>query len=210
MDWHAYGSFVVIALVLVLVPGPDFAVVTRSALTLGRRGGWWAAAGVGTSNAVQGLAAAVGLGALIVASQPVFKAITWAGIAYLAYLGVQALRSAWRGEYAVVSVGARESTRKVAFSGWRQGFLSNITNPKVLVFYLAVLPPFLPDSASVAQIMPLALTHALLSLGYLTVLVFGVHTVRGLVSRRAVRRALDTGTGAALIGFGIRLAAEDV
>ena len=157
------------------------------------------------------MAAAVGLGALIVASQPVFTAITWLGIAYLAYLGVRALLSAWRGEYTLATTaGAVRSSRKAAFSGWRQGFLSNITNPKVLVFYLAVLPPFLPDGASIAQIMPLALTHALLSLAYLTVLVLGLHTIRGFIARRAVRRALDAGTGAALIGFGIRLAAEDV
>ncbi|MBB6036809.1 LysE family translocator [Phytomonospora endophytica] len=209
MDWHAYGSFVVIALVLVVVPGPDFAVITRNALTLGRRGGWWAAVGVVTSNAVQGLAAAVGLGALIVASQPVFKAITWLGIAYLVYLGVQAFRSAWRGDYAPDPAAPATPARRVALSGWRQGFLSNITNPKVLVFYLAVLPPFLPESASVAQILPLAFTHALLSLGYLTVLVFGLHTIREFLARRLVRRALDTGTGVALLGFGARLAAED-
>ncbi|HEY1180513.1 MAG TPA: LysE family translocator [Phytomonospora sp.] len=210
MDWQAYGSFVVIALVLVLIPGPDFAVVTRNALTLGRRGGWWASVGVVTSNAVQGLAAAIGLGALIVASQPVFKAITWLGIAYLVYLGVQAFRSAWRGEYASTAGTAARPARRVALSGWRQGFLSNITNPKVLVFYLAVLPPFLPDSASVAQILPLAFTHALISLAYLTVLVLGLHTIREFISRRVVRRALDAGTGVALVGFGARLAAEDV
>lgn len=81
MTLQSYGSFLVFAVVLVLVPGPDFAVVSRNALVAGRRRGAWAGVGVASSNAVQGAAAAVGLGALIVASQPVFAAIKWAGAA---------------------------------------------------------------------------------------------------------------------------------
>ena len=100
MSWSVYGSFLVFAGVLVLVPGPDFAVVTKNALASGRRRGVASAFGVATSNAVQGTAAAAGLGAVIVRSQPVFLAIKWAGVAYLLFLGVQALRSAWRGRYA--------------------------------------------------------------------------------------------------------------
>ncbi|MET7965220.1 LysE family translocator [Micromonospora sp. NPDC005305] len=84
---------------LILIPGPDFAVVTRNTLAAGRRHGRWSAIGVTASNAVQGVTAAAGLGALIVRSQPLFEAIRWAGVAYLAYLGVQAWRSAWRGDY---------------------------------------------------------------------------------------------------------------
>jgi len=99
MSWSSYGSFVVFAVVLVLVPGPDFAVVTRNTLAAGRWRGAWAASGVASSNAVQGTAAAAGLGALIVRAQPVLEAIRWAGVAYLMFLGFQAARSAVRGRY---------------------------------------------------------------------------------------------------------------
>lgn len=92
MTWSTYGSFLIFAVVLVLVPGPDFAVITKNTLAGGRRRGSWSAAGVASSNAVQGLAAAAGLGALVTRAQPVFQVIKWAGIGYLAYLGVQALR----------------------------------------------------------------------------------------------------------------------
>lgn len=112
MVWSAYGSFLAFAVVLVLIPGPDFAVVTKNALAGGRRRGIWTGAGAACSNAVQGSAAAAGLGAVIVRVQPLFEAIKWAGVAYLLYLGVQALRSARRGLDAVtgsllVGFGAR-------------------------------------------------------------------------------------------------------
>jgi threonine/homoserine/homoserine lactone efflux protein len=207
MDWQTYASFLGFAVLLVLMPGPDFVVVTRNVLASGRRRGAWAGVGVATSNAVQGSVAALGLGAVIVASQPVFEAIKWAGAAYLVVLGVQALRSALRGDYAQSDddVGP---TRGAAWAGWRQGFLSNITNPKVLVFYLAVLPQFLPAGAPIWQILPLALSHALLSLTYLMLLVGGLHHVRGLLTRRRVRRALEAVTGTVLLGFGASLVRE--
>jgi threonine/homoserine/homoserine lactone efflux protein len=207
MDWQTYASFLGFAVLLVLMPGPDFVVVTRNVLASGRRRGAWAGVGVATSNAVQGCVAALGLGAVIVASQPVFEAIKWAGAAYLVVLGVQALRSAVRGEYARAD-GDVEPARGAAWTGWRQGFLSNITNPKVLVFYLAVLPQFLPAGAPIWQILPLALSHALLSLTYLMLLVGGLHHVRSILTRRRVRRALEAVTGTVLLGFGASLVRE--
>lgn len=206
-----YASFVAFAAVLVIVPGPDLAVVTRNAVAGGRSRGAWAGAGVACSNAVQGGVAATGLGVLIVASQPVFSAIKWAGVGYLLLLGTQAIRSARRGRYDAVERGAPStSTRRAAWSGWRQGFLSNVTNPKVLIFYLAVLPQFLPRDAATWQLAALALTHAVLSFSYLLLLVAGLHRVRRLITRRSSRRVLDAGTGAAMIGFGGFLAREQL
>lgn len=210
MSWSAYAGFLAFAVVLVLIPGPDFAVVTRNTLAAGRQRGMWSAAGIATSNAVQGLAAAAGLGVLIVRIEPLFLAIKWAGVAYLLYLGAQAVRSAIRGRYADPAGGLRADAGARAFRGWRQGFLSNITNPKVLVFYLAVLPQFLGPHAALYALMLFALSHAVLSLAYLTVLVTGLARARQLLVRRRVRRALDAATGAALLGFGARLAAEHV
>ncbi|MEU8615522.1 LysE family translocator [Actinoplanes sp. NPDC048791] len=201
MTWSTYGSFLIFAIVLVLVPGPDFAVITKNTLAGGRRRGSWSAAGVASSNAVQGLAAAAGLGALVTRAQPVFQAIKWAGIAYLAYLGIQALRSALAGRYA-------EAGSEASGAGWRQGFLSNITNPKVLVFYLAVLPQFLGPDAPLGALLALALSHAVLSLLYLLLVVAGLARARRVLARRRVRRMLDAATGAALLGFSAKLATE--
>ncbi len=156
-----------------------------------------------SSNAVQGTAAAAGLGAVVLRIEPLFQAVRWAGICYLLYLGVQAFRSARRGDYRPLEDG-RVSGRK----GWRQGFLSNITNPKVLVFYLAVLPQFLGAHAPPAALLLFALSHATLSLTYLLLLVRGLDRLRAVLTRRRVRRAMDAATGTALVAFGARLAVE--
>ena len=217
MSWSKYAEFLAFAVVLIVIPGPDFAVVTKNTLVGGRRRGRWTGLGVSSSNLVQGTAAACGLSALIVRVQPLFEAIKWAGVAYLAYLGVQALRSARRGEYAPLdgddpSGPAKNRARNRAHNvaGWRQGFISNITNPKVLVFYLAVLPQFLTPGANLGWLLVLAWSHAVLSLAYLLVLVTGLHSARRLLMRRKVRRALDATTGAVLLGFGAKLATEHV
>jgi threonine/homoserine/homoserine lactone efflux protein len=206
MDWSSYGTFLAFAVLLVLIPGPDFAVVTKNTLVGGRRRGTWSAVGVASSNAVQGSAAAAGLGALIVGAQPVFEAIKWVGICYLAFLGAQAIRSAVAGRYELAADAHRDGG--VASGGWRQGFLSNITNPKVLVFYLSVLPQFMTPGSGPVLLLLLALSHAVLSLSYLVGLTIGLHRLRSVLSRRKVRRALDAATGTALLGFGVRLAAE--
>lgn len=203
MSWSAYLSFVAFATVLVLVPGADFTVIVKNTLAGGTARGRWSATGVATSNAVQGVAAVAGLGAVVVRIQPLFQAIKWAGIAYLAYLAVQALRSAWRGRYTPFGDGPDAGRR-----GWREGFLSNITNPKVLVFYLAVLPQFIGPATPWTALLALAVTHALLSLSYLMLVVAGLHRVRRVLHRRPVRRALDALTGAVLLGFGTRLALD--
>ncbi|MEV4756425.1 LysE family translocator [Micromonospora sp. NPDC049559] len=208
MDWSSYASFLLFAVVLVLVPGPDFAVVTRNTLAAGRWRGAWSAAGVASSNAVQGTAAAAGLGALVVRAQPVFEALRWAGVCYLAYLGIQALRSAVRGEYPPLESGPAAHDPGAALAGWRQGFLSNITNPKVLVFYLAVLPQFLAPGTGASVLLVFALSHALLSLLYLLTLTAFLYRMRRFLAQRRVRRGLDAATGAALLGFGARLATE--
>ncbi len=208
LTWTAYGTFAVFALLLVIAPGPDFAVVVKNSLVGGRRAGLWTGVGITASNAVQGTAAALGVGALIVASQPLFDAIRWAGVAYLCWLAVHALRSAWRGPRTDPDQAPAPRERTRAPARLRQGFLSNITNPKVLVFYLAVLPQFLGPHAGIGTLIVFALSHAVLSLLYLTVLVSVVHRVRHVLETRPVRRCLDAATGAALLGFGAKLAVE--
>ena len=209
MSWSKYAEFLAFAVVLIVIPGPDFAVVTKNTLVGGHRRGRWTALGVSSSNLVQGSAAAAGLSALIVKVQPVFEAIKGAGVAYLAYLGVQAIRSARRGEYAPLDDDARVDAKQNV-AGWRQGFISNITNPKVLVFYLAVLPQFLSPGAGLGWLLVLAWSHAVIGLAYLMVLITGLHSARRLLMRRKVRRGLDATTGVVLLGFGAKLATEHV
>lgn len=207
MTWSAYGSYLIIVLLIVLAPGPDTMVVLKNALAGGSRGGLLATFGIVSGNAVQGTAAALGLGVVIAKSQPVFITLKWIGAAYLCYLGFQALRGAWRGNYE--RLGTAKGGKASGFRRWREGFLSNVTNPKVLVLFLSILPQFLdPAKTTTWDALMLAYTVAVVGGLWLLVLLFFINRVRGMLERRKVRRAVDGVTGAALIGFGTILALE--
>jgi len=205
MTLHGYLAFLTVAVVVALVPGPDFAVVSANTLAGGRLRGWATALGVAGACAVQGVAAAAGLGAFVLRSQPVFLTIKWAGVAYLAYLAALSLRSSWRGTYRPMVAGRAEADPA---RGLRQGFLSNITNPKVLVFYLAILPQFIGPGSGGLALAGLALTHAAIALLWLGLLVTLMHRASGWLARRRVRRWLDAITGTVLGGFSVALAVE--
>ncbi|GAB3478138.1 LysE family translocator [Amycolatopsis cihanbeyliensis] len=206
MTWGAYSSYLVFVVLVVLAPGPDTMVTLKNALAGGARGGLLAVCGITMGNLTQGTAVALGLGTLIVHSQPVFTTLRWAGVVYLCYLGVQALRSAWRGDYGTASAAGSRSS---GFRRWREGFFSNVTNPKVLALYLSVLPQFLdPVSTGTLDALLLAYTVSVLGGLWLLLLMFFVHRVRTWLRRTRVRRSLDAVTGTALIGFGTALAAE--
>jgi threonine/homoserine/homoserine lactone efflux protein len=207
VTWSVYGSYLLIVVLIVLAPGPDTMVMLKNALSGGFRGGLLASLGIFAGNVVQGSAAALGLGVLIARSQPVFLVLKWVGAAYLGFLGFQALRGAFRGNYdAVPDVRHR---RGGGFRRFREGFLSNVTNPKVLVLYLSVLPQFLdPGRTTTGDALALAYTVAVLGGLWLLVLLVFVHRVRAWLGRRRVRRTLDGVTGTALLGFGAALAWE--
>ncbi|WP_410623696.1 LysE family translocator [Amycolatopsis sp. cmx-8-4] len=203
MTWGTYGTYLLFVFLMLVVPGPDTALVLKNSLAGGRRGGVLTALGIGSGNLAQGLAAALGLSAVIVRSEPVFEALRWAGAGYLGYLGVKALVAAWRGDYRALAAGTPRGERR-----WREGFLCNLTNPKVLVFYLSMLPQFLTPDSTVAESLVLAGTVGVLATLWQLVIVAGVHRIRAWLLRRRVRRTLDGVTGAALLGFGAALAVE--
>ncbi|WP_284744194.1 LysE family translocator [Amycolatopsis sp. RTGN1] len=206
MTWSTYLAFAGMMAFLAMMPGPDTMVVLKNALTGGARGGGWACAGISVANFLQGTAAAFGLGAVITRYRPLFETVKWLGAAYLVFLGIQALRGAWRGNYeALDDVRRARASRSRRF---REGFLSNITNPKVIVLYLSVLPQFLTPASTLGDSLLLAYTVAALGVVWQVLLLLFVHRVRAWLQRRRVRRAMDGATGMALMGFGAALAFE--
>ena len=209
MSLASYLSYVAFALVVIVAPGPDFALTVVNTLRAGRAGGLRTSLGIATSNTVQGTAAALGLGALIAKSELAFTIIRWAGAAYLAYLGVSTIRAALRRRRSAAEEQDSGETATRRWLAYQQGFLSNITNPKVLTLYLSVLPQFLASGhPTVSAALLLAYTHAVLGLLWLILLVAFLHRIRSFLQRRRVRRSLDGATGVAMIGFGARLAIE--
>jgi RhtB (resistance to homoserine/threonine) family protein len=206
MTWSTYLAFAGMMAFLAMMPGPDTMVVLKNALTGGARGGGWACAGISVANFLQGTAAAFGLGAVITRYRPLFETVKWLGAAYLVFLGIQALRGAWRGNYEALDDGRR--ARASRSRRFREGFLSNITNPKVIVLYLSVLPQFLTPASTLGDSLLLAYTVTALGVVWQVLLLVFVHRVRAWLQRRRVRRAMDGVTGMALMGFGAALAFE--
>jgi threonine/homoserine/homoserine lactone efflux protein len=209
-----YSTFIGLAILLVVAPGPDFTVVTRNSLAYGRRMGIFTSVGGVVSLLMQGAAAALGVSALVVHSSAAFDILKIVGAVYLGYLGLQSLVTALsRGAVGSAerdperaSPGGRAPGRSRLARGFRQGFMSNITNPNTLVFYVSLLPQFVQDGSPVLpQVWLLATTHALLALGWRVVVVMVLGRMLWLLRRPRVRRAIEGLTGLALIGFGIRL-----
>ena len=188
------AAFVGISAIVICTPGPDTALIVRNTLVGGRVNGVRTAAGIVTGIAFWTLAAAAGIAALVAASHPLFTAIRVAGAAYLVWLGIATLHGR-RHETATARPG----------SGYRQGLLSNLGNPKIAVFFTSLLPQFASGFGGLAA---LGLLFCAMGAAWLTVYALVVARARGVVMRPRVRRAIDTITGAALVAFGIRLAAE--
>ena len=199
-------SFALVAGLLTLVPGLDTALVLRTAITQGRRPAFAAALGIGTGSLVWGATAAVGVSALLTASTLAYTALRLAGAVYLLWLGGQLIRETF-GRRAAPPDDTPAPAGGGAWRAWRRGALTNLLNPKVGAFYLAVIPQFLPAHAPhLAMGLLLALVHNAEGMAWFTLLILAAHTLRGWLERTSVRRAIDRLTGMALVGFGLKLA----
>jgi threonine/homoserine/homoserine lactone efflux protein len=189
-------AFLGVSTVVIVTPGQDTALTIRNTLFGGRRSGVLTAAGVAAGQAFWTLAASLGLAAILRASEPAFLAVRLAGAAYLILLGLQTLRG---------SRHAREQSPGVR-GAFRQGLLSNLGNPKMAVFFTSLLPQF--GGTSFSTLLLLGLVFCSMTLTWLTCYAFAVARAGDFLRRTRARRVLDTVTGAVLVAFGIRVAAE--
>jgi threonine/homoserine/homoserine lactone efflux protein len=195
-------AFLAISALVIVTPGQDTALTIRNALLGGRRAALFTALGVSAGQALWALASAVGVAALLAASEPVFLALRLAGAAYLVWLGVQALVSALRRRNPEL---VHECTNLRARVAFRQGILSNLGNPKMAVFFLSLLPQF---GSSFGALLALGLVFSCLTLMWLTAYGAAVARAGDFLRRSRVRRALDAAVGAVLVALGLRIAGE--
>jgi threonine/homoserine/homoserine lactone efflux protein len=198
-------AFLGVSALVIVTPGQDTALTIKNTLAGGRRAGVLTAFGVSTGQAVWTLAASAGIAALLVASEPAFLALKLAGAAYLVYLGAQALLAALRD--APVHDLAATAERLAPATGYRQGVVSNLGNPKMAVFFTSLLPQF--GSASFAVMLTLGLVFCALTFLWLAAYSAAVDRAGHVLRRPGVRRALDAATGTVLVALGLRLAAHD-
>jgi len=199
IDLELYLAFVLAATVLIVVPGPNVALIVANSVAHGTRYGFLTVAGTGSAMAAQLATTALGMSALLGTLADWFEWIRWAGVAYLAYLGVKAWR-AGPTDLTTAAPQARAPGRVFA-----RGFLVSLTNPKTLLFYGAFFPQFVTaDDRAGAQILLLSVTFLVLG-----VLLDGAWALlagraRGLLAGRG--RLRNRVSGALLIGAGVGLA----
>jgi threonine/homoserine/homoserine lactone efflux protein len=200
------AGFVALAIVVIVTPGPDTALTIRNSLLGGRAAGVGTAIGVALGQATWSVATSVGVVALLVAIEPAFAALRIAGAAYLIVLGIQALWSALH-SHPSAGLATVAGSRVTPRSALRQGVLSNLTNPKMAVFFPSLLPQFVSaDAPSFAALLALGLLFSLMTLTWLTAYAFAVARAGDFLRRSAVRRAIEAVTGIVLVAFGIRVA----
>ena len=191
-------AFALAAGVIVLLPGPDSMLMLRAIAVGGRRNAVRTAAGIMTGVAVWVIAAAIGLAALLKASETGYTALRIVGGAYLLVLGVQTLRRR-----------SRPDRKGVLGTGYAAGLACDLFNPKVGVFFVTFLPGFVPEGASVATAtLVFGAVFVLETLIYFGAMLLAVERLTRWLDDDVVRRRIERASGAVLIAFGLRLATE--
>jgi threonine/homoserine/homoserine lactone efflux protein len=205
---NAVLAFAIVGGLLAITPGLDTALVLRSAVRSGRPTAFATAVGICAGALTWGAAAAVGVSALLTASHVGYFVLRVAGAVYMIWLGGRMLRDALRGTDGGhdCDITAPAAASLSGWSAFRRGLLTNLLNPKVAAFYVAVLPQFIPAGAAQVGVgVLLASVHAAESMLFFTAVIFGARALRMFLQRRSAQRAVDGGTGAVLVGFGLKL-----
>lgn len=207
--------YVGIVTLIVLLPGPDTAVVTKNALLHGRPAALGSAVGVNAGLSVWTFATAVGLTSLLRASGTAYDALRLLGAAYLVWLGVRALWDSRRAAAGTVDVAgdlsmAAGSRRALdADDGFRQGLISNLANPKIAIFFTSLLPQFVSThTAALPQLLILGGVFIAINLAWMSSYALAAVRLSGALRRPRVRSLIDRVSGVTLVGVGVWLATE--
>jgi len=204
----AYLAFLGVSLLVICTPGQDTALTIRNTLLGRRRAGIATALGVAAGQAIWTVATSAGLAVVLAASGPLFLAIRLAGAAYLIYLGARSLAGAISRRHSSEATTSSTSVQLSPRSALVQGILSNLSNAKMVAFFISLLPQFTGQHPSFVLLLALGLNFCLLTLAWLVVYAFAVERMSGWLRRGDVRRVIDGLLGAVLVGLGLRVTSQ--
>lgn len=203
IDLHLLFAFIIAATLLTLTPGIDTAMVLRSVTAHGRHSALSASVGIAVGCLFWGAVVSIGLGAVLRASEVAYTIVKWLGAGYLIWLGYTILTKTHQ-HITVSDLHVHKESLKETFV---RGFLSNLLNPKVGVFYITFLPQFVPANVNVAGYsFFLAAIHVLLTLIWFSILIAASIPLSRLLHQPKVIKTMDKITGGVFIVFGIKLA----
>lgn len=194
-DPATLGAFATTSLLVELTPGPNMAYLALVAATEGRAKGYAAVAGVALGLAVVGALAAAGLAALVAGVPAAYQALRWGGAAYLLWVAREGWRNAARVDEAVAGTTAGQQ--------FRRGIITNLLNPKAFVFYVAVLPTFLPSAPALSDVGALTAIYVAVATGVHAAIVTLAGTLRRWLDHPARERIVRRGLALALAGVAV-------
>ena len=198
--------FIIACVLLIILPGPDTAIVTKNTVVAGRKGGMQTMLGSCVGLSIHTIAAVAGLSAIIVKSAVAFTVLKYVGAAYLCYLGVRTLMN-MRAKKTDVDEDLLVEAKGSSY--FKQGFITNVTNPKVAVFFLTFLPQFLaPGADAFWSFLVMGIIYTVLTFAWFFFYVVLLDKVRNFMKRPSTQASIEAITGVVLIGFGIKLAFE--
>lgn len=209
MDLGTLPAFVLASAVVILTPGVDTFLLLRTSVRFGTRPGVYALAGIHTASLIQVAAVVSGLGALVTSRPEVLSVMKWLGAAYLVYLAVSILRGLWLTRREAANAPVPEETVRPDANPFLRGLLSNITNPKMLLFSLAFLPQFVGSAANPAiQLAMLGGVFLLLAAVWEFAIVFASSRIADKLRNPGFRNSLDLVSALAFIGISVGLVAS--
>jgi RhtB (resistance to homoserine/threonine) family protein len=198
-------AFIGVAALLTILPGADMALVTRNVLAVGRRRAMLTIVGICAGCVIHATASALGLSAILATSATAFNVVKTLGAGYLIWIGVTSIRDASK----PAAPPSAEANTRARLGPFLQGFLTNILNPKVAVFYLTFLPQFIAPGAPVLRrSLLLASIHIAMGFVWLTAYAWFIDRLGAVLTRPRVKAWLERVTGGLLIALGARLAWE--
>jgi threonine/homoserine/homoserine lactone efflux protein len=203
------AAFAVASLLVSMAPGLTTVVIMRQSVRFGRSAGVAAVVGNETGWLLWSVAAALGLSALLLASQLAYDAMRITGAIVLAFLGVKIVWQARRGAFVQPGKAETPEQSPSRWQSYRLGLMTNLANPKAGVFAIAFLPQFVPAGAPVpATLLLLAIASTLIDLIWYLAVVVLITRAKQLFQRPAIRRRLEYVSGTVLMALALRLAAE--
>ena len=203
--------FLLVAIVIAIVPGPDTALGLRNSLRGGTSAMWWTGMGCCAGLVVHAAASMIGLSALLAASATAYTVVKVLGAAYLVWLGATTLWQSWKRRHDPVPEATLDlpttEQHLSRTSAFRQGLVSNLLNPKIVLLFLTLIPQFVSgNEPRAATSMMLMLVFLGVSIVWWRLMSWTVGAMRQLVTRRRVRLALERVTGTVMVGLGLRVA----
>ena len=196
-----YGGFIMAVVAFQLIPGPGTITILNASARSGAGGGLKAVFGTLAGDFIYMLAAVLGLAAILGAHPGILRSVQWIGTGYLCWIGFKLLRAT------VADPASGPASDIIGWNYFRQALAVSLTNPKVIIFFMAFFPLFLGEGSTPLTLLTLMLHVTAISFLYQAGLVFIGKTARQLFSRwRYARRIATRLAGVALIGFGIKLA----